>query len=77
MTDFQPQQLGKLILLTGIVISIVGVVIILLSKTGLFKLPGDLYFEGKNWKIYFPVVSCLIISIVLTVIFWIIHYLRK
>ena len=77
MTDFQLQQFGKLILLTGIVISAVGVVIIFLSKTGLFKLPGDLYFEGKNWKIYFPVVSCLIISIVLTVIFWIIHYLRK
>lgn len=77
MTDFQPQQLGKLILLTGIVISIVGVVIILLSKTGLFKLPGDMYFEGKNWKVYFPVVSCLVISIVLTVILWIISYLRK
>ena len=77
MTDFQPQQFGKLILLTGIVISIAGVIIILLSKTGLFKLPGDLYFEGKNWKIYFPVVSCLVISIVLTLIMWIVYYLRK
>ena len=77
MTDFQPQQLGKLILITGIVISVIGIAIILLSKTGLFKLPGDIELEGKNWKIYFPIVSCLIISIVLTVILWIIHYLRK
>ena len=77
MTDFQPQQFGKLILLTGIVISVIGVIIILLSKTGLFKLPGDLYVEGKNWKVYFPIVSCIVISIVLTVILWIVHYLRK
>ena len=77
MTDFQPQQLGKLILLTGIVISIVGVVIILLSKTGLFKLPGDMYFEGKNWKVYFPVVSCIIVSIILTVILWVVGWLLK
>ena len=66
MTDFNPQQLGKIVLLTGIVISVVGMIIILLGKIGLLKLPGDLYFEGKNWKIYFPIVSCLIISIILS-----------
>ena len=77
MTDFDPQKLGKIALLTGIVISLVGVVIILLGKTGLLKLPGEMYFEGKNWKIYFPIVSCLIISIILTVILWVVSYFRK
>jgi hypothetical protein len=74
MPGFQLQQLGKLILLTGIAISLVGVVIILLGKIGLIKLPGDLYFEGKNWKIYFPVVSCIILSIILTVVLWVVSY---
>lgn len=77
MTDFQPQQFGKLILMAGIVISVIGIAIILLSKTGLFKLPGDIELEGKNWKLYFPIVSCLILSIALTVIFWVIHHFRK
>ena len=77
MTDFHTQQLGKLILLVGIVISIIGGIIILLGKTGLFRLPGDIVFGGKNWKIYFPIISCIIISIILTVILWIISFLKK
>jgi hypothetical protein len=77
MTDFQPQQFGKLILMTGIIISAIGILIILLGKTGLFRLPGDIHLEGKNWKVYFPIVTCLIISVVMTVIFWIVHYFRK
>jgi hypothetical protein len=77
MTNFEPQQIGKMILITGIVISIIGAVIILLSKAGLFPLPGDIKLEGKNWNIYFPVVTCIVISIVLTGIMWIVNYLRK
>ena len=77
MSDFQPQQFGKLLLIVGIAISIIGIVIVLLSKMGLFKLPGDIHLEGKNWGFYFPIVSCLIISSILTAIMWIIHYLKK
>ena len=77
MTDFEPQQLGKVALITGIVISVVGLIIILLGKIGLLKLPGDMYFEGKNWKVYFPVVSCLVVSIILTVILLVVGWLLK
>ncbi len=77
MPNLEPQNFGKLILITGIVISLFGGIIILLGKIGLFKLPGDIEFGGKNWKVFFPVVSCIIISIVLTVILWIVRYFRK
>ena len=77
MSDFQPQQFGKLILITGVVISAIGLGVILLSKTGLFRLPGDINLQGKNWRFYFPVVSCLVVSVVLTVILWIINYFRE
>ena len=77
MTDFQPQQFGKLLLIVGIVISALGIALILLSKTGLLRLPGDIELEGKNWKVYFPIVTCLVLSIVGTVIMWIINYFRK
>jgi hypothetical protein len=46
------------------------------GKLGLFRLPGDLQFGGKNWQIYFPIASCVIISIVLTLILWLINYFR-
>ena len=77
MANLEPQNIGKLILLTGIVISFLGVVIIFLGKIGIYKLPGDIELEGKNWKVYFPIVTCIIVSILLTLIMWIVRYFRK
>jgi len=77
MADLEPQNFGKLIVITGVIISLIGVVIIFLEKIGLFKLPGDIEFGGRNWKVFFPIVSCIVISIVLTVILWIVNYFRK
>ena len=77
MPNLEPQNFGKLVLITGIIISLIGVIIIFLGKIGLFKLPGDIEIGGKNWKVFFPIVSCIIISIVLTAIMWIVSYFRK
>ena len=77
MAEFGPQQFGKILLLTGVIISLFGGLIILLSHLGLFKLPGDFAFEGKNWKVYFPLASCIILSIVLTLIFWLINFFKR
>ncbi|MHB9069637.1 MAG: DUF2905 domain-containing protein [Sedimentisphaerales bacterium] len=77
MPNLQPQHFGKYILITGIVISVIGGIIILLGKMGISRLPGDISIEGKNWKIYFPVISCIVISFILTVILWIVGWLRK
>jgi len=54
-----------------------GSIVMILGRAGLFKLPGDLVFGGKNWRIYLPIASSIIISIVLTLILWLINYLRK
>ena len=77
MPNLQTQQFGKYILITGIVISIIGGIIILFGKIGISRLPGDIEIEGKNWKIYFPVISCIVISIILTGILWVVRWLRK
>jgi hypothetical protein len=75
--DFGPQQIGKWLITAGVIIALVGIFMILLSKIGLFKLPGDFYFGGKNWRIYFPIASCIIISLILTLILWLINYFRR
>jgi len=75
--DFGPQQIGKWLLLTGIIIALLGAIMVVLGKVGLFRLPGDLQFGGRNWRIYFPIASCIIISIVLTLILWLINYFRR
>jgi hypothetical protein len=75
--DFGPQHIGKLLIFFGLIIVLIGAIVILLGQLGLFKLPGDLQFGSKNWRIFIPITSCIIISIVLTLILWLINYLRR
>jgi len=75
--DYGPQQIGKWLIVTGIFIAVVGILMLLLGRIGLFKLPGDLEFGSKNWRIYIPIASCVLISIILTVILWLINYFRR
>ncbi|OHB82641.1 MAG: hypothetical protein A2Z38_01620 [Planctomycetes bacterium RBG_19FT_COMBO_48_8] len=75
--DFGPQQMGKWLISAGIFIAVLGVLVMLLGRVGLFKLPGDLEFGSKNWRIYIPLASCVLISIILTLILWLINYFRR
>jgi hypothetical protein len=77
MESLGPQQIGKFILMAGIALALFGAVVILLGHLGLFKLPGDLQFSGKNWKVYIPIASCIIISILLTLLLWLISYFSR
>ncbi len=77
MMEFGPQQVGKWLISAGIIIALIGGLVMLLGRIGLFKLPGDLEFGSKNWRIYFPIASCIVISIILTIILWLINYFRR
>jgi hypothetical protein len=77
MTDFGPQQIGKWLIAAGIIIAVVGVLVMLLGRVGLFKLPGDLQFGSKNWRIYIPIASSILLSIILTLILWLISHFRR
>jgi hypothetical protein len=74
---FGPQQIGKWLIAAGVIIALLGVLMVLLGRVGLFKLPGDLEFGSKNWRIYVPIASCIVISVVLTLILWLINYFRR
>ncbi len=54
----------------GLVILIVGIAWPLVSRIGLGRLPGDIVLERGGTSFYFPIVTCIIISIVLSAIFW-------
>lgn len=72
-----PENIGKFLILAGLVLAGIGVLVLLLGNLGLFRLPGDLKFGGENWKVYIPIASCILLSIVLTLIMWIINYIRR
>jgi multisubunit Na+/H+ antiporter MnhG subunit len=72
--DFGPQQFGKWLVLIGALIIVVGILVMLLGRIGLFRLPGDFTFGGRHWRIYIPLASSIILSLLLTLIFWLIHH---
>jgi len=74
---FGPQQIGKWLIAVGILVALLGGLIYLLGKIGLFRLPGDLEFGSRNWRIYIPIASCIILSIILTLILWLINHFRR
>ncbi|MEW6185534.1 MAG: DUF2905 domain-containing protein [Thermodesulfobacteriota bacterium] len=62
--------LAKLLILFGLILSLWGGLLVLLQKIPwLGRMPGDLFFKGEKFSIYFPLTSCIIISIVLTLLF--------
>jgi hypothetical protein len=75
--EFGPEQFGKWFIGIGLLMVAVGVLSLLLGKLGFFRLPGDIEFGSSNWRVYFPLASCIIISIVLTFVLWLISYFRK
>lgn len=75
--DLGPQQIGKWLIVMGIVLVVVGVLFVILGRLGLFRMPGDMEFGGEDWKVYFPIGTCIVLSILLTVILWVIQYFRR
>ncbi len=61
----------KLIIALGIAFIIIGILFPYISKIGLFKLPGDIYFGSKNLKFFFPITTSILLSIIISIIIWI------
>ena len=64
-------DLGKLIFFMGVAIAVVGLLMWMgVGRGWLGKLPGDINYSRDNFSFHFPLVTCLIISLVLTLIMW-------
>jgi hypothetical protein len=64
--------MGRLLIGAGILLVIAGAVVILAERAGIHlgRLPGDIRIEGKRGGFYFPVMTCILISVVLSLISW-------
>jgi len=64
-------DLGKYLVVIGVVITIIGALLWLgVGKNWLGRLPGDIHIERSGGSFYFPIVTCLIISVVLSLLAW-------
>ena len=64
-------QMGKSLVVIGLLIAAAGALMWLLGRHGGGLLPGDIVVERKNVRFYFPVVTCLVVSVILSLLGWI------
>jgi hypothetical protein len=74
MTD-----LGKLLVVVGGVLTAVGLVVMLVGKSNLplGRLPGDIVYRGKNTVFYFPLATSVVLSVLLTVVLYLVQRFRR
>jgi len=70
--------LGKVLIGIGLVFLIAGLIMVFFDRLpfNLFRLPGDMVIEKKNFKIYIPVVTSIVLSIILTLLFYLISKIK-
>ena len=73
------QQLGRLLLSVGTMFILIGTLFCFGPKLPfrLGRLPGDISYRGEHGTFYFPIVSCLVISVVVSLILWLINQFRR
>lgn len=63
--------MAKTLITIGIIFVVLGLCWPLVQKLNFGRLPGDFVFKSENFKFYFPLTTCIIISVVLSILFWI------
>lgn len=62
--------MSRFLIVLGLVILGLGVLWPILTRLGLGRLPGDIVVQRGNFSFYFPLATCVIVSVVLSVVFW-------
>jgi DUF2905 family protein len=71
-----------MLIFAGAALAAIGALVWLTARPGglplkLGRLPGDIAYQGKHGSFYFPVVTCLLLSVALTAILWFVQWLRR
>jgi len=72
-------DIGKSLIFLGLMLVVVGVALILLGRTNLplGRLPGDIFYRGKNTTFYFPLATSILLSVVLSLVLYFISRYRR
>ena len=72
-------EVGRFLILAGVILVIVGIAFIAIGRMGvpLGKLPGDMVWRGKNATVYFPLMTSVVLSVVLTLVLWVVGRWRR
>ena len=73
------RELGKVLLILGVVLVGAGALLVFGVRLPfrLGRLPGDIVYQGRNGSFYLPVVTCILLSVALTLLMWIVNFFRR
>ena len=68
-------SIGKLLIGAGGLLILIGLIVLLAGRANvpLGRLPGDISYRGKNTAVFFPITTCIILSIVLSLVLWLVN----
>ena len=71
-------DLGRTLVMIGGLVLVIGVLLILAGKVNLpiGRLPGDIVIRGKNTTFYFPLMTSIVLSVILTLVLWLVNRMR-
>ena len=72
-------EMGRILVALGVALVVAGGIVMLLGRTGipLGRLPGDFLYRGKNTTLYFPLASSILISIVLSIVLFLVGRMKR
>jgi hypothetical protein len=65
--------MARFLIVLGVALVVIGLLWPYLSRIGLGRLPGDIVIERDNGTFYFPLVTCLLLSLVFSLVFWLVN----
>jgi hypothetical protein len=76
------RELGRMMVFAGVALAAIGALVWLAARPGglplrLGRLPGDIAYQGKHGSFYFPIVTCIVLSVALTLVMWIVNSFRR
>jgi hypothetical protein len=72
-------EMGRMLVVLGVALVVIGGIVMLLGRTGLplGRLPGDVLYRGKNTTFYFPLASSILLSVVLSIVLFLIGRMKR
>ncbi len=72
-------QVGRLLIIFGVILVAAGLGLVLLGRTNLplGRLPGDIVYRGKNTTVYFPLATSILLSVVISIVLYVIGRMRR
>lgn len=72
-------DLGRILIFLGLLLVVAGLIVLALNRLNvpLGRLPGDFNWRGRGWSVSFPLVTCILLSVILSLLLWVVNHFRR